>query len=293
MKKSTKYAYFIIASLIVFSSLRCGLVEKVAIKSTGSILGYGVESLYEEEDLIIAEQAIMASLKLLEGLIKGAPDNEKLLLMAIQGYTGYALGFVEDEDTKRAKIFYERAKNYGLRILNKKKAFKNAFSGNIDDFEKSLKAFNKGDVPALFWTANAWGNWLNLSLDSPKAIAGISKLELTMKRVLELDETFYHGGPNLFFAVFYGGRSKMFGGDPVKSKEYYDKFMKISDGKFLMGQFLFAKFYSVQMQDKALFRELLEYVIDTPGDVLPQQRLVNEMAKVKAETLLDEIDVYF
>ena len=293
MKKDSKYRYIVVfAIFMVFFPVGCSL-EKMAIRSTGSILNYGVDALYEEEDLIIAEQAIMSNLKLLEGLIKGDPKNENLLLLAAQGYTGYALGFVEDEDPERAKLFYNRAKNFGLEILKKKSSFKEALNGNLEDFSKALESFGKSDVPALFWAANPWGNWINLSRDSPLAIAQMGKVEAIMKRLVALDENYYYGGVHMFFASYYGGRSAMFGGSPEKSKKHFDKFVKISNGKFLIGHVLQAKYYAVQMQDSALFKELLEKVIDAPGDILKEQRLVNEIAKAKAERLLEDFDIFF
>ncbi|MGR3220151.1 MAG: TRAP transporter TatT component family protein [Candidatus Anammoxibacter sp.] len=291
--KTDKHRYIVwLTMLIVFSSFGCSL-KRMAIRTAGLVLDSGVEVLYEEEDLIIAEQAVMTNLKLVEGLIKGDPGNRNFLLIVAQGYTGYALGFVEDEDPQRAKIFYKRARDYGLEILNKNRFFKNSVKGNFDELEKALKRFKKSDVPALFWTANAWGNLINVSRDSPSALADMGKVELIMKRSVELDESFYYGGGHTFFAAFYGGRSEMFGGSPDKARKHFDRFVQLSDEKFLLGYVLYAQYYAVQMQDSILFRELLDKVLETPGNILPEQRLVNEIAKVKAKRMLSDIDVYF
>lgn len=277
---------------IFFASAGCSL-NRLAIRSTGTVLNYGVESLNEEQDLIIAEQAIAADLKLLEGLIKGDPESPTLLVLASRGFTGYALGFVEDKDQQRASIFYKRGRDYGLRILNKNRGFEKALAGNQEEFAKTLTHFKKEDVPALFWTANAWGSWINLNRDSPRAIADIGKVELMMKRVLELDENYYYGGAHLFFISYYGGRSKILGGDPDKALEHFKRLIEISNGKFLMAYVFHAKYYAVQMQDANLFNELLNTVLTTPSDILPEQRLINEIAKAKATRLLGEVDNYF
>ena len=293
VKKSHGYRCIIAFSLlIVFSALGCSM-QTMAIRTTGGILEYGVESINEEEDLVIAEQAIMANLKMLEALIKGDPKNKQLLVLAAQGYAGYALAFVEDEYPKKAKMFYKRAQNYGLDVLNQKKAFRNSVDGRLEDFGAAMKKFNVKDVPALFWTANSWGNWINLSRDSPSAIVQMGKVELMMKRVLELDESYFYGGVHMFYSVYYGGRSKMFGGSPEKARLHFDKFIKISEGKFMIGKVLFAQYYGVQMQDDVLFKKLLNETLETPGDVLPEQRLVNEIAKVKAAALLADMDSFF
>jgi len=60
----------------------CSL-NTIVIRQTGDILNYGVLALYEETDLQLAEQALAADIKLVEGLIKGDPENKQLLIMFI------------------------------------------------------------------------------------------------------------------------------------------------------------------------------------------------------------------
>ena len=54
-----------------------------------------------------------------------------------------------------------------------------------------------------------------------------------------------------------------------------------------------AKSYCVQIQDKELFLKLLQTVEETPLDVLPEQRLINAIAKRKAKKLEENIDDLF
>ena len=68
-------------------------IQRIAIRSMSGVLDNSMNALYEESDLKLAEHAIASNLKLLEGLIKGDPQNENLLLLATQGFAAYALGF--------------------------------------------------------------------------------------------------------------------------------------------------------------------------------------------------------
>ena len=290
MTNFIKKAPFFILSFLFLSG--CS-VNKLAIKTTGSIIEYGMDALMEESDLVFAKESAPANLKLLEGLIKGDPENVTLLISAVKGFSSYTLAFLEDEDKERAKLFYNRGKEYGLRVLLKNRQFNETFKKNIDSFNKSLQSFKKDDVPALFWTGFAWGNWINLNLDLPEALIDIPKVEAIMMRVMELDESYYYGSVHLFFGVSYGSRSAILGGNLEKSKEHFDRAIKISDGNFLIGYFYKAKYYAIPTQDKELFENLINKVISTPSDVLPEQRLVNEVAKVKAKKLLSQIDEYF
>jgi len=290
MTNFIKKAPFFILSFLFLSG--CS-VNKLAIKTTGSIIEYGMDALMEESDLVFAKESAPANLKLLEGLIKGDPENVTLLISAVKGFSSYTLAFLEDEDKERAKLFYNRGKEYGLRVLLKNRQFNETFKKNIDSFNKSLQSFKKDDVPALFWTGFAWGNWINLNLDLPEALIDIPKVESIMMRVMELDESYYYGSVHLFFGVSYGSRSAILGGNLEKSKEHFDGAIKISGGNFLIDYFYKAKYYAIPTQDKELFENLINKVISTPSDVLPEQRLVNEVAKVKAKKLLSQIDEYF
>ncbi|MFC1558602.1 TRAP transporter TatT component family protein [candidate division KSB1 bacterium] len=287
-----KYSYVLLFLMTALAVSGCS-INKIAINATGSIIGYGMDALLEESDVAFAEQSAPANLKLLEGLIKADPENKHLLISASYGFSSFSLAFLEGKDNERAKNFYERGKRYGLRILLQNEDFKSAFSQKADVFKESLKSFNKDDVPALFWTGFSWGNWINLSLDNPDAIADLSRVETLMERVRELDETFYYGGVHLFFGTIYGSRSRMLGGDVERAGKHFDRAIEISGGKFLIAYVYKARFYARPMMEEELFKGLLQKVIDTPGDVLPEQRLVNEVAKIKAKELFKNMNDYF
>ena len=110
--------YFLIIFWLSFLISGCS-IQKLAVRSMSGILDNSMAALYEETDLTLAEQAIASDLKLLEGLIKTDSENDKLLLLACQGFASYALGFVEDTDPVRAKKLYLRGRDYGLCIYEK------------------------------------------------------------------------------------------------------------------------------------------------------------------------------
>ncbi len=267
-------------------------IQKLAVGATGGIIDKTLESLYEESDLELAEISIASNLKLLEGLIKSDPGNEKLLQRAIEGYTGYALAFAEDKNPERARFFYDRAAQYGRTLLAKKKILKNGRETGLSDLEKSLASAGIKDVPALFWTANAWASYINLSRTDPDALFNMPKVMAIMRRVLELDEEFYYGGAHLFFGTIYASLG-VAGGDLKKSKEHFDRALEIADQRFLLTLTYLARYYAVSQLDEELFRDTLRKVLNTPGEVLPEYRLINEVAKKKARLYLSQIDEWF
>lgn len=267
--------------------------QTIAVRSTGTIVDYGFEAINEESDLQLAEQSIASNLKLLDALLKGDPDNEHFLLLASRGYSSYALGFAEDESAERARVFYLRARDYGLRILRQKKGFARAWDGSVEAFQQALAAFDKGDVPAIFWTANAWGNYIRLSLTDPAAIADLPKVEALLNFVLEKDEGYFYGSSHLALGSLFASRPKILGGDPEKARQHFERGLELARGKFLLAYVYYAMMYAVQVQDREKFTSLLEKVHDVSIDTLPEQRLANAIAKKKGKKLMERISELF
>jgi len=148
-------------------------------------------------------------------------------------------------------------------------------------------------LPGLYWLGQCWGSWLMLNLDNLDAFVGISKVEAVTLKTLELDESYHYAGPHLLAGVFYGGRTKMLGGNPEKARSHFEKCLELTDHKYLMVQVLYAKTYTVQNQDRKLFQKLLNEVVGAPADILPGQQLANTVAKQKARKLLELMDELF
>jgi len=114
-----------------------------------------------------------------------------------------------------------------------------------------------------------------------------------MKFVLKHDGSYFYGGAHLFFGTILGSLPPMFGGDTTASRLNFERAIQITDGKFLMIYYYYAKSYAVMTQNKELFESLLHKVIDSPTKLLPDQNLANQIAKVKAAELLKHESDYF
>jgi hypothetical protein len=279
------------AAMLLFTG--CSL-KMTVINSTALFMDDVVDEFMAEPDAVFAEEAAPANLKLLDGLIKGSKyENDSLLLKGCKLYGMYALAFLEDATTdekqdranlRRASVFYKRAEDYGMIVLKRNNDFKSASGGSYDDFVKVMPEFNKDDVEKLFWTAFAWGSYINLNRNSAADVADLPKVKAMIDRVIELEPDYFYGLPDLFLIVYYS-MPKMFGGDTDKAKAAYDAVERISGGKFAMADFYMAKFYAVQTQDKALFEKMVGNIDSMPDDAIPEE-LFTSVAKKKAAVLL-------
>ncbi|GEM_PF-46682 len=269
---------------ISFSLLACN-PTRLIVRQMNPLLQNTALALYEESDLTIAEQALASNLKLIDGLLKSDPLNKKLLLLAAEGYAGYALGFAEDKNPQRAKKLYLRARDYALRILRQDKHFIRAEKEGLDALQTLLMSYTKKDVPALFWSGFPWSAYVNLSLNNPTALMDLPKIELLMKRVEELQPDYYYGSVYLFWGAFYGMKPKIMGGDPVKAKSYFEKNFNLNKGRFLLAYVYAARYFAARTLDETTFDTYLKHIAETPVDVLPHIILLNQIAKEKARRL--------
>ena len=284
-----KRVLLLIAAAFLFE----GCIQTIALYSMGGILDNGFASFNEESDLQLAHESLGSNLKLIEAMIKSDPENERFLLFAAQGYNSYALAFCEDDSVERARVFYLRAKEYGMRILVKNEKFKEAMNGDITAFREAVKTFSKDDAPAIFWTAFSWGSYVNITRTDVAGLADLSKVQALIEFVAEKDPSFYHGGAYLFLGVIEGTTPRALGGNPDKAKDYFEKCFAINGGKFLMTQLYYAKTYAVATQNQQLFELLLKQIEDASLDVLPEARLANVIAKQKARRLLAQENELF
>jgi len=277
--------------LLSFSSA-CFPNKKVTIGAAATLLEGVARSSYKQPDFRMIQEGMPAYLMLMDGMIELWPDNEQLLIAAAQSYSSFASAFVEDQDKEYAKCLFAKGRQYAFRSLEGR-GFREPLQRPLDDFQEGLKNLGKKDVPYIFWSATCWASWIRLNLDSIEAVAELPRVELMMKRTLELDEGFYYGGPHLFMGIWFASRPKMAGGDLKKSQEHFLKALDVGHEKFLMAYVYYANYYARQALDKALFISTLEKVLKTPPNIAPELTLINTVAKKKAEELLSHVEEYF
>ena len=265
----------------------------IALRQTAALVKGGASALYEEPDPQLARESFGAQLKLIEVLLRNEPDNETLLQLTTEGFGGFAFLFLEDADPARAKGFYRRARDHGLRRLARRRELSGFEQQDVDSIEKALVTAKLDDAPALFWTAFAWAGEINLSRDSPSLLAELPKAVALMERARQLSPGYHFAGADLFFGVYYASRPAILGGDLGKARAAFQEARRRTSGQYLMTYVLEARYYAVAAQDKELFTTLLNKVQDLPAGQLPDARLSDEIAKIKARTLLGKKDELF
>jgi hypothetical protein len=278
--------------LLVALLVACASGKTMTVAATASLLEDVAKASYKQSDLNLIRQGMPSYLMLIDGMIEALPGNKHLLVSAAQLYAAYASAFIQDEDKEYAAALYARARAYALRALEQN-GFKSPATQPFEDFETGLYDLGKKDVPYIFWAASCWGSWISLNQGSMEAMAELPRVELMMKRVLELDEAFYYGGAHIFMGVLDASRPRIAGGDLDRARDHFLRAIDLGGGKFLMARIYYADYYAKKTLDRELFTAILQKVLETPADITPELTLLNTVAHTKATEMLDQADEYF
>lgn len=266
---------------MAFAVLSGCSTNKMAARVASGLVNSGLDTVFSQSDTEYVKEALPSNLQLMEIMLAADPGNRKLLTNAAMGFCGYSLMFLEEDSPKRASVFYQKGQDYAKKALLGKK------TEDID-----LKKLGKKDAPALFWHTFCKANYLNLNKHRPAAIAQLPSLEPEINRLEELDPEYYYNGAYILKGAFYAIRPRMFGGNPEKAKEYFEKALKGKGEGFLMTKYEYAKMAAPADLDEELFDRLISEILSAEIKDGPE-RLANEAAKIKAKKLQEQKDDIF
>lgn len=291
----------------ILTRIRAGMIVAVhaglllcAVMFTGcasimvpAVAGPLVDGLPYQEDVQLVCDGAPSYLLMLDSLLVASPRDPALLLKAAQAYTAYADVSVECGQAQRAVILSEKARRYGRSLLFPQEEDAAFLDGPLPQFTEALKGFGRSEVERLFWGGFSWAGWIRYQGGSAAAMADLVKVEKIMQRVLELDENYYYGGAHIFLGFYYGARPALYGGNPESSAAHFERALAISGRELLAVQVAYAETYAQLTFNRQLYEELLNEVLRFQLAEAPEHTLSNQLAKLKAGRLLEEIDTRF
>ena len=272
--------FVFVLAILPFMSSCSTLLSNTLIEPT-------VANLQKQTDLDLVCEGSPAYLLMIDSLIASDPESRNLLRVGSQAYSGYLAAMTEcGLPEERIDAVAQKSRLYGTTLIAQMLPI--ALGTDAVEFEKRLAGLRSSQVPDLFWGTLAWLGWIQAEQGAPAAMADLATVEKIMARLLELDESYQMGSPHLFFGAYYATRPPMFGGDPEKSAQHFEKALAISHHRFLMVQATYAETLARQLFDRELHDRLLQEVMDFPIGNAPDQALSNQIAKRRAQRLLEE-----
>lgn len=266
----------------------CSFFLSSATVNMAENLSYAI---LNNNDLATVETGAPAYLLMIDSQLHADPENEVLLRSAATIYTAYTDVFVKDKD--RAKKLTNKALDYALRSICVRRSNTCSFrQSSFQEFKNVMPTLNVKDVPVLFALGSAWAAWIQAHREDWNAIAEISRVEVLMQRVVELDEFYQNGAAHLYLGVLATFLPAPMGGKPDVGRQHFERVLEISNNKNLMAKVIYARQYARLVFDRGLHDRLLNEVLKAEPDV-PGYALSNTLAQQRARELLDNADEYF
>ncbi|MBW2209507.1 MAG: hypothetical protein JRG67_00475 [Deltaproteobacteria bacterium] len=280
---------------------------KLAADSTAELFGRAAPGIEQHWDYVLVGKSFPASIIQLEGILRVVPDNEVIGMSLVGAYVGYGTGWIEDrvevadiEDDweeaehlrRRALVMYTRAWELSKHFLrNRDAGFDDALKGGVDTLQAWVDTVlvEKKDAAILLWAGASLGARINMGMEDMDTVADLPLAKVILNRSVALDPDFMFMIGKMTMGVLAASE---FPPDMDAAKLILDDVLEKTERRNLMVQTSMARYYAVNIGDHKLFRELLQEVIDA-GDVLPEARLSNAIARRRAARYLDQIEYFF
>ncbi|HEX5660922.1 MAG TPA: TRAP transporter TatT component family protein [Polyangiales bacterium] len=301
-----------VGAILLSASLPACNFNKFAADQTAGLLTEAAPAIDGFWDYDMAGLGTPGAIMQLEAFHAVTPDNEALSLNLAKAYVGYAVGWVESEYEvayangdmdksdhlrQRARLLYERARNLALHALRVRDkgidaALKASDENTLPKYLSAHYKDKKDDIGPVFWAGLAWGAAINMSLDDPSLLAELPTAKALVTHAKNLDDVYFNGGAYVFLGSMESAFPKAMGGDPEKGKALFEQGLSRTGRRNHMMLVNYARVYAVNTQDRALFVQLLNEVINAP-DQGTSVRLSNKVARRRAERYLTQGDQWF
>lgn len=278
-----------LALMLVLAHLAgCAALMRGASDRLADNLGRAVT---DSDDPATVRDGLPAYLLLLDGLLKGDPDNAGLLLAAAELNGAYAGNFAAQPE--RAARMSAKALDYARRAVCLERApLCKVLLGDIPSFQALAGRLDANDLDLAYGLAAAWTGYLQNHREDWEAIADLPKVEALLRRVVELDPGHARGQAFVYLGALNSLRPAAVGGEPERGRAYFERAIELSAGRNLYAKVMMAEFYARLVFDRPLHDGLLTQVLGA-DPIAEGFTLANSLAQERARQLLASADDYF
>jgi predicted anti-sigma-YlaC factor YlaD len=301
-RRSTARSWPLVLFALTPLTAGCSAIASQAVG--GTVKGLAV-SVAQDDDPELVAGAMPLGLKLLEASLVRDPANAELLLSACRGYTQYAQAFVaqpayvlEESDLQgarrarqRAGRMFLRAREYCLRALERRHP---GISATLAARPMAaLERARRRDAELLFWTGASWAAAISSLRQDLELVADLRVGHALLRRASELDGTWDRGTIHETLVAVEAALAPASGGSVERAREHFRIARELSGGRRIGPLVTLAEAVCVKEQDLAGFRRVLAEALAFDVATAPEDRLVNTLARRRAEWLLARTDDLF
>ena len=301
-------AVCLVSTLVAALPLTACDLTKITANGTSGLFQRAAPAFEQHWDYELAGSAMPGNIVQMEGLLRIVPENEIIVMNAVRLYTAYAYGWIEDRveelqgerdyaeadrQMARARYMYLRSRDLAKhRLALEHEGFEEAYAAGLEPFKQWLQdEFDdpEEDAEMLLWVGYPWGSYINASKNDMVAVADLPFAQALVERSVELDPEFFGGAGAIFLAVV---ATELPGADLDVAEPLWATALERTERKNLLALVNMARTYAVRRGDRELYVSLLREVLEA-GDINPEQRLTNMIAKRRAARYLAQVDERF
>ena len=239
------------------------------------------------------EAQVRAAIAAWEQIVEGSPNDHATWTKLARGY--YFLADCHYSfDEARAELMMETYDKGRIAAERALVALSPDFAERMRNgtrIEESVGVLQANAVPALYWRSTNLGKWASAQ-GFATVLSYKDEIRAIMTRCLELDANFFYAGPHRYFGAFYARAPAFAGGDLERSRQHFEQSLQVEPNYFAT-RVLYAQDYAVKAQNRALFEEQLNLVINGNADVIPDVAPENRAEQRKARDLMARADELF
>jgi hypothetical protein len=288
-----KWGLLLIAAAIA-ATPACSF-KRMGVERMADAISSTASTYSRDNDPEFVRLAAPSTLKMVEMLLDDNPTHPGLLMTACSGFTQYAYAFLQAdaeaipqasaarEPWARTVRMYDRARDYCLRLLDRTVPGSRAalLGGSTALLSRAVAA----DVPALYWTAAAWGGSISSSAVPLFRIREVGTVRALMERSLALDPKWEAGAIHEAM-IALEGLPALAGGSSKRAREHFDRAVALSDGNSAFAYLTMATSVAQPAKDRSEFERLLKSALAVDVNKRPALRLANLIAQKRAAALL-------
>ena len=244
-----------------------------------------------QDDPETARAAIPSYMVLIDSMIEGNPNDEKMLSAAATLYASYGAVFADDEI--RAKRLTAKARRYALMAMCE--AYESACGWremNYDEFVESLSGVRNKHSELLYTYGFATLAYLRAHSDDWNSLAELPQIEALFNYYLAMAGDSATSATHTYIGILLTLRPPALGGKPEEARMHFERAIELSKGRDLTAKVEYARGYAKLLYDRELHDRLLTEVLaaDPYADGLT---LGNVLAREEAAELLAQANDYF
>lgn len=156
---------------------------------------------------------------------------------------------------------------------------------------EALAILEANAVPALYWRITNFGKWARLD-GFATVLSNKDEIRAVMTRCMELDRYYFFAGPDRYFGAFFSIAPSYAGGDLDRSRQHFDESIR-QQPNYFGTHVLYAQELAVKLQDREMFLEHLNLVINGDPEALAGAAPENRIEQRKARALIERVDDLF